>query len=301
MREKLRANIFPHAWPAVEPWKKFPWDRGDRGIRTWARNSSQALAIDVFGSIKVSPDRDAILGALARHIGLPSSGPWSVHFEWTDPYNSGTLNEKRLTQVDVVLKNRASLIFCECKFTEKQGGSCSRPVPRKEFPQTAQCNGNYEVQSDPVRYALFDFYGIAPPDAKCALTREGIRYWSYIPSVLKYDAESIYRPCPFAGSDYQLMRNLVLCSRVARRNHLLPAVLLVYARGEGLSISSYVDSPEWSAFKSKVLPQSITIGATAFQEIVSIAATVSSRPSWHQLARWIESKVAYARSRMRQT
>ncbi len=217
---KIRANLFRGAWPAVEPWRKFPWDRGPFGVRTWLPQSSQALAIDVFGTIKASPERNRILDGLAESLLVPRRGPWRVYLEWNDPFND--LHEKRRTQIDVVIRNEAAVLFIECKFSEKEAGSCSRPIPRREFGGLASCNGNYQWQADPIRYELFQNCGIEIRDEKCSLTREGILYWRFVGECLIYDADDIYAPCPFAGPTYQIMRNIVSAHVVAQRNTLTP-------------------------------------------------------------------------------
>jgi hypothetical protein len=69
MSHPLRDNIFPAARAAIEDWNAFPWH-----MHASSPKSSQALAIDVFGTIKNSSARDAILGALARELGVPDDG-----------------------------------------------------------------------------------------------------------------------------------------------------------------------------------------------------------------------------------
>ena len=56
---------------------------------------------------------------------LPIEGDWSVDLEWTDPENC--MKEWRRTQVDAVACNNKTVIFFECKFTERDGGGCSQP------------------------------------------------------------------------------------------------------------------------------------------------------------------------------
>lgn len=297
MIEKLKSNIFPAAWPAVEPWRKFPWDRGRYGIRTWVPHSSQALAIDVFGTIKTCKVRDLVLNALADHIGIPRSGRWTVHLEWIDPFNQ--LREKRRTQIDCVLKNDASVIFVECKFTEKEGGSCSRPRPSREQNGAAQCNGNYERQTDPIRYSLFDYYGIAPYDANCSLTREGILYWDWMGRVLRYNAADTYRPCPFAGSMYQWMRNLVLCHIVAARNRLEPAFMIAFAGASGLAISDALNTGALRGQIESVLLERVEFHPLSYQEIVQVALTACAdlpieTRIWRDLDLWVQRKIRHA-------
>jgi hypothetical protein len=86
--EKVRRNIFPAAHTAIDDWPSFSWHLDQAGrVQARKAHSSQALAIDVFGTLKRSTARDAIMGELARRVGLPGDCPWAVHLEWTDPDN----------------------------------------------------------------------------------------------------------------------------------------------------------------------------------------------------------------------
>src|SRR5580693_8199001 len=101
MFESIKANLFPASHAAIGDWRSFPWHRDrQNGIQTGKLQSSQALAIDVFGTIKVSEERDRILGALARECGLPDDGPWTLELEWKDA--DRLLREPKPTQVDAV-------------------------------------------------------------------------------------------------------------------------------------------------------------------------------------------------------
>jgi hypothetical protein len=90
LRQKVENNIFPHARGAVEPWDSFPWHLdNNRQCDSWKPHSSQALAIDVFGTIKMlsQEDRDVLLGEVARRLKLPEAGPWQIELEWCDKAN----------------------------------------------------------------------------------------------------------------------------------------------------------------------------------------------------------------------
>jgi len=58
---KYRYNIYPEAWNALDA-KTFPWHEAEK------IHSSQALAIDVFGTIISSPHQDIILNKIAEKI-----------------------------------------------------------------------------------------------------------------------------------------------------------------------------------------------------------------------------------------
>ena len=73
--ELIRAKVFPGAQKATEDCATYPWH-----FHAHAAKSSQVLAIDVFGTIKSlgSPERDAVLAAVAGRLGLPVQGQWEV-------------------------------------------------------------------------------------------------------------------------------------------------------------------------------------------------------------------------------
>jgi hypothetical protein len=99
--ENIKANLFPACHAAIDDWTKFPWHRDGLGvIQTHKVESSQALAIDVFGTIKVSKERDRILANLAQQCGVSDDGPWTLKLEWNDPHN--LLHEPRPTQLDAI-------------------------------------------------------------------------------------------------------------------------------------------------------------------------------------------------------
>lgn len=300
MIEKIKKNIFPAAWPAVEPWRKFRWDRGPRGIRTGQINSSQALCIDVFGAIQNHAQKNDVLDAIAGSIGLESGhGQWQITFEWMDGENTHNLNEKRQTQIDVVLKSEKHLIFVECKFTESGFGECSRPIPKREYGGLSECNGNFETQDDPIRYALFRHAGIRLEDAKCALERAGIRYWQFIPETMRIDPLQILKPCPFNGPLYQLMRNLVLCWRIASLHGLRPTVLIVYASAAGLPFPDWIRTAHWNACVDLVRRDKIGLEAISYQEMIDIASGISGpgKAYWKELRAWVDRKIRWSLQR----
>jgi hypothetical protein len=62
MFERIKDNLFPTARAAIENWEAFPWHRDRHGnIQTWKNGSSQALAIDFFGTIKISGERGGVV------------------------------------------------------------------------------------------------------------------------------------------------------------------------------------------------------------------------------------------------
>jgi hypothetical protein len=282
-RTRLEHNIFRAAHQACEPWEAFPWHTGrDGAIDTHVAHSSQALAIDVFGTIKTSADRDTILDALAQNIGLPTGGPWTLTLEWTA--RPSLLNEARPTQVDVYAESPHSVILGECKFTEQDGGACSQTVKRNE---SIPCNGSYVQQI----HQRNDMPG------RCALSGKGILYWDIIPKVFHLDAQTDYQPCPFAGPAYQWMRNLVVAYKVARQKNKQPAVVIIYADSPGLPMAQKVKSRGWTEFTKTVRQDHVPLHVRSYQEILTLAQETirqgrKDQPVWRELAEWVNRKIS---------
>jgi hypothetical protein len=281
--DEIRQNIFRPAREAITDWNAFPWHRDGHGeIDSHKTGASQALAVDVFGTIKVSPERDRILGALAEKCSLSPTGPWTLELEWTDPDN--LLGEPRPTQIDAIALGRHAILIFECKFTEGAGG-CSQPDALRNGAHRGlrQCNGNYAVQINPVNGS----------EARCALTGKGVRYWEHIPEIFGLDAQRDYRPCPFRGEAYQWMRNVALARALALRRGMPSAVVAAYADGE-----AYVTANKVRAGPLGYPPKS---GATpimplTYQWIVATARSLSDRSDeWDDLAHWVERKISTVR------
>ena len=117
-RQKIEANLFPAARAAITDYGRFPWHR-----YAWKPNSSQALAIDLFGTLKTAsdPEKSLIFDSFAAQLGLPTSGSWDVMPEWRDEENRLHEERRARTQIDAVARNSRCVILFECKFTEEAG------------------------------------------------------------------------------------------------------------------------------------------------------------------------------------
>ena len=283
IRIGLEHNIFPAAHQACEPWERFPWHKSKDGdIDTHVTHSSQALAIDVFGTIKTSSDRDVILDALAQNIGLPTGGPWILTLEWTA--RPTLLNEPHPTQVNVYAESPQSVILYECKFTEQDGGACSQTVKRND---SIPCNGSYVQQIDQ-RNGM---------TSRCALSGKGIQYWDIIPKVFHLDVEADYQPCPFAGPAYQWMRNLVVAYKVARQKNKQPAVVIIYADSPGLPMAKKIRSRAWTGFTKTVRQDQVPLHVRSYQQILTLAQEASRHGNgeqaiWKELDEWVNKKIS---------
>lgn len=275
----IQENLFFGSHAAIEDWDRFPWHRDRFGaVQTHKMESSQALAIDVFGTIKVSPESNRILSALAGICGVPDNGPWKLELEWTDPEN--LLHERRPTQVDAIAFGGDVLLVIECKFTEV-GGGCSQPIPvvKGHHAGQRQCNGDYAVQTNPVNGA----------EGRCSLTGKGIRYWDIIPEIFGLNAERDYCPCPFKGGAYQWMRSVILADRLAAARDISAAVIAAYADADSLPTAKEARSGRLGF--APVSGDQLVI-PISYRSIIAIARSVSDNPTeWDELARWVERKI----------
>lgn len=281
-RRTIESNLFPAALPALD-WNTFRWHsgKGSNG-HSYKEHSSQALTIDIFGTLKVAPDRDRALGALARSLGLPAAGPWQVELEWHDPDN--LLKEKQPSQIDAVAFSPKALIFFECKFTETDGGTCSqtRPILTGKRKGLVQCNGSYMPQTNPAN----------GKHAACALAAKKIRYWDVIPQVFNIPADLGYHPCPFAGPWFQWMRNVTVAYAVAQQRGLQPAFVLAYADGPTLTMAARIQSPLWTRFTNTLQPNAVPVHARSLQAIVATAQAANpTNPLWAELQDWVTRKI----------
>ncbi|MCY3986664.1 MAG: hypothetical protein OXF23_06465 [Candidatus Dadabacteria bacterium] len=267
--EALRRNMFPGAHPAIDSWEDFPWHSG-----ATSRRSSQMLAIDVFGTLKVRPQvkKDRILERIAKSAGMPVEGPWQIHLEWSDTDN--LLNEKTQTQVDATAISDHAILLFECKFKEP-GGSCSQVKHGKE--SAAACNGNYELQTNPNN-------GI---QERCALVGKGIAYWDWIKPVYGLATSNEYQPCPFAGESYQWMRNTVLAAALRKSRGVATRAIAVYPDAPYLPIAKKVQG----CLGVPPLRPDDEIMPLSYNRILKIAENIEPAGPWSSLTNWITEKV----------
>lgn len=285
---KVKANLFPAAHAGIADWDTFPWHPSREHPDAWVPHSSQALAIDVFGTLRAAPQaqRDAVLDRLAAFLGVQSGGPWNVELEWRDPLNR--LHERRRTQVDAIARSPHEVIAFEVRFTEGPGAGCSQTSPLARGPHRGmvQCNGNYEPQTNPTS-------GVR---ARCALTAKGIHYWEAIPRVFSYSARAVYRPCPFAADEFQWMRNHALAWRVARDEGLHPTAAVVYAESTYLRFPMLLAGNVWGDFLQAVRSEAIASRVLSVQTLTRLAVAATrgapGADTWMGLQRWVEDKVS---------
>lgn len=163
----------------------------------WFRsmNSSQALALSVFGNLKISKTFHHLFD-LRDDSGDRVFGDGHLSSEdLTLEYRVDYLGEPRHTSIDVFINNDYKVAI-ECKFIEIGIGECSRPKLTKTRPNYSRdfCNGTYTIQRSRGK--------------RCSLSEIGVEYWKYIPELFNWKNDKDLNPCPL-NENYQLVRNIL--------------------------------------------------------------------------------------------
>ena len=157
--------------------------------------SSQALAQSVFGNL-AAQGLLGLLNGLSSEEGLPAFGIDLERASMQLEYNVTHLGEPRPTSVDVWFESERR-IAVECKLTEPEFGTCSRPKLRQGIDDNYDqdyCDGTYARQRN--------------RQARCSLSEIGVEYWAYIPEILHWNNDQDISPCALRNT-YQLIRNLL--------------------------------------------------------------------------------------------
>jgi len=280
----IKANLFKAAHGIFEREPSFRWHKDRTGRITADRpRSSQALAVDLFETTRSLSASQVVLDAWMEHLGIPSTGSWNITLESEMPRT--LLGEPRPTQVDAVLQSDKTLVLFECKFTEAGGGRCSQTDPIREGAHAGaiQCNGRYELQTNPVNQI----------ESRCTLTGKGVRYWEFVQPTLGFNSAIDHAPCPFVGGNYQLMRNTVAAYALGRAQNRWPAFVLLYADGD-LPVAKGVKGREWLDFCQQSQQSAVTVRAVSYQTLLDVAAVAARDEDQRiisELKAWVNKKI----------
>lgn len=163
----------------------------------WFRsmNSSQALAQSILGNLKIH-DSLLYLSELNDDDGLDLFGNAQLSSKnFALEHRVNYLCEPRPTSLDVFISGEYRVAI-ECKFTESDIGTCSRPrlTPINSNYERNYCNGSFSKQKG--------------RNERCSLTEIGVLYWRYVPVLFNWGNDSELNPCPLKNN-YQLVRNLL--------------------------------------------------------------------------------------------
>jgi hypothetical protein len=159
--------------------------------------SSQALAQSVFGTLKILREL-TWLSNVTTEDGRPAFLQDTEGADFELEQDITTLGELKghQTQVDCCIANDRYRVAVECKLTEPDFGTCSRPRLKPKNPryESQFCDGSYAIQNG--------------RSAMCSLTEVGIRYWKYTDQLFGWNPIAEHRPCPLHHT-YQLVRNIL--------------------------------------------------------------------------------------------
>ena len=200
IRSKARNNVIINP-SASEQEKKKLFDLIPEGeFQKWygSMNSSQALAQSVLGNLFVHNSLH-YLSELIDDEGMDLFGKAQISSDnFAMEYKENYLGEPRSTSLDGYVSGNYRIAI-ECKFTEPEVGTCSRPRLESTVSnyESEHCNGAYSIQR--------------ARKERCSLTEIGVLYWRYIPSLFKWKNDNDLNPCPL-NKNYQLVRNVLAAS-----------------------------------------------------------------------------------------
>jgi hypothetical protein len=166
----------------------------------WFRsmNSSQALTQSILGNLAIYNYLDHLTEILDDEGQNLLSGAQVSSENFFMEFKIDYLGEPRRTSLDAFFSGGRQVAI-ECKFTEADVGTCSRPrLKPKDSNYTADfCVGNFTRQRG--------------RKERCSLTEIGVSYWKYIPYLFNWSNDADHKPCPLF-KNYQLVRNLLAIS-----------------------------------------------------------------------------------------
>lgn len=277
--ESIKSNLFYRSHSAITNYEKFDWHISNKQIDADRIKSSQALMIDFWGCLKVSPQKDSII----NHLFKKEDFGWEIKFEYSE---RSLLNEPRPTQIDVILKSKTHAVIIECKFTEYDGGSCSQP--QKDNKGFIRCNGNYEEQLNPANNKM----------SKCALSGKQIKYWEYVSRHTTFDKENTYVPCPFKKGEYQWMRNICFEQAFSEEYEVNTDSYLVYYESNKCQISKKVKNGTYLGSLTNNIINPLTFQPKSYNnmlfEIINHLELIDvvEKKIWLELQEWMKNKEA---------
>lgn len=168
---------------------------GEKHIWFRSMNSSQALTQSVFGNLKTYTLLHE-LSELKDDDGLDLFGNVELSSDnFSLEHRVDHLGEPRPTSLDGYFYGDYQIAI-ECKFTETEIGTCSRPrlKPADKEYERQFCDGTYTTQKSRTE--------------RCSLSEIRIQYWHYVPELFNWKNDRDFNPCPL-NKNYQLVRNLL--------------------------------------------------------------------------------------------
>lgn len=163
----------------------------------WFRsmNSSQALALSILGNLAIYNSLDCLSILLDDEGDSLFGSAIITSNNFSMEHKINYLGERRRTSLDGYFSGNYRVAI-ECKFTEAEVGTCSRPrlTPVDSNYESDHCDGSYSQQRSRIE--------------RCSLTEIGVAYWKYIPAFFRIGNDIDLDPCP-VNKNYQLIRNIL--------------------------------------------------------------------------------------------
>lgn len=213
MRQAILDNptLFADALTDRERSPKFKWHSHANSPR-----SSQVFCLSAFGGLRGLAQRDGILaglfGAVLPGFETPGNEPWEILPEEEDPDLLGEHGSNQPTSVDVLCRSATTVVAIESKFvTDAQSGfgACSQAT-------RGACSGHHGPGSD-LSTATAAWCRLENWEKR----RAPRRYWAIGRRYFRDEVFAKQSPgeaCPFAGPNYQLMRNFLFAASMAERD-----------------------------------------------------------------------------------
>jgi len=171
--------------------------KGERHKWFRSMSSSQALAQSVLGNLKVY-NALAVLSEVEdeNEKGLKAFGELPFSSDQFDLEHKVTyLGETRQTSLDGFIEGDYQVAI-ECKLTEAEFGSCSRP---RLTPKDTNYGSEHCDATNPL---------LASGANRCPLIAKGIKYWSFGSALFDWKGSEADPFCPL-NQNYQLVRNVL--------------------------------------------------------------------------------------------
>jgi hypothetical protein len=168
---------------------------GEHHVWFRSMNSSQALGLSVLGNLAIH-DALGCLSGIQDDEGDSLFGAAGIaRTNFSMEHKIRYLGERRRTSLDGYFSGDYRIAI-ECKYTETAFGTCSRPrlTAADASYEHEHCNGTYSRQR--ARHE------------RCALSKIGVLYWSYVPALFRFEGDADMDPCPL-NRNYQLVRNIL--------------------------------------------------------------------------------------------
>ncbi len=220
--------------------------------------SSQVFCISAFGGLRSLPDMQPILNSLFKALNIPTATDWRLCFEHQNRHLLGETGSGTPTNIDVFCKSATAVVCIKSKFQydAREGfGGCGQV--------RSKCFGYYGPGSDRVTTSKTNCR-LEEKDGR----RGPRRYWDIGRTFFvekTFDIQSRGDVCPFAGGNFQLMRNFLFAAASANQNPF--GVLAIVPEKTAKRIQTQV-----TEFRDRILqePHQHSVSCVLYESLVDL-------------------------------